>query len=293
MINGAIQPLSPDLEKIITERCSLKEKELKKKCPVNLNRLRCITISYFDFSKTEKQGQLIVLDAVADKVRAIFTELHEYKFPIESIRPIQTYAIEADSITNNNTSAFNFRNSSGKTTLSTDSYGTAININPQQNPHLAIKEDGICFVKPKKGAEYLNRTHIRQGMAESIPNPQTDMSVINIFAKYGFNIWGGFWDNPIDWSHFQPPRGVAEWLVFMEPEDANYFFDLYIQSTTCPLRRYDPLVNIFFESFYKKDKKKFMEVVKDSVFWEQTSPSESLNSFLANGFELPNQQKNT
>jgi hypothetical protein len=84
------------------------------------------------------------------------------------------------------------------------SYGLAIDINPVQNPYLSIGENGIVKVHPSAGVEFLNRSNIRPGMLEP---------VIHIFEKYGFTVWGGKWNNPIDYHHFEVPRSQVVNLV--------------------------------------------------------------------------------
>ena len=64
-------------------------------------------------------------------------------------------------------------------------------------------------IAPACGAIYLDRKQDFPGKAEDI---------IDIFAANGFTIWGGNWQNPIDYHHFQLPRDMAQQLVKLSYE---------------------------------------------------------------------------
>ncbi len=190
----------------------------KEACPVSLNRLRLLTISYSDFDGiTHTDGQMVVLDAVAEAVLAIFRELYVMQFPIAKIRGIEAYGgNDILSMEDNNSSCFNFRPIQGSNLLSIHSYGLAIDINPLQNPFaLPTGTPGLIQVQPVAGWTYLNRRNQKPGMVEPI---------VDIFANHGFTVWGGTWTDPLDWHHFQPPRDVATQLAAMSPADAAAFF---------------------------------------------------------------------
>jgi hypothetical protein len=181
-------------------------------CPVSLDRLNLLTLSYIDFDGNEHhEGQLIVHDVIADHALTIFKKLYENKFPISSIKLINDYNGDDDkSMEDNNSSAFNCRTIANSDRPSLHSYGMAIDINPLQNPYLATEyEEGKINipVQPSLGMEYINRTNIRPGMVET--TLKNNSSVIDIFKDNGFSIWGGNWNYPIDWHHFQVTREQA------------------------------------------------------------------------------------
>lgn len=186
-------------------------------CPVPLERLRKVQVSYLGFEGVPyHDGEIVVLDAVAEHVGRIFAALYEQDFPIASIRPIEMFDGDDEaSMAANNSSAFNCRAVAGTTMLSMHSYGLAIDVNPAQNPYLVRQEGALLRVFPPQGLEYLNRINQRHGMVEP---------VVEIFRQYGFTVWGGQWNDPLDWHHFQPPRSVAELLAVMTPEHATAFF---------------------------------------------------------------------
>jgi hypothetical protein len=67
--------------------------------------------------------------------------------------------------------------------------------------------------------------------------------VIDIFADNGFSIWGGDWQNPIDYQHFQVSRPLAEQLASLSAADAEIMFaqtiDRYRQCRRAGKRRLD------------------------------------------------------
>jgi hypothetical protein len=121
----------------------------------------------------------------------------------------------------NNTSAFNDRPITGGGTPSLHAYGLAIDVNPIQNPYVTRSGVTLTF-EPAAGADYANRLENRpwkrprQGMAET---------VIEAFAENGFLIWGGYWDSPIDYQHFQVGRPFAERLAQLNAPEAEKLFD--------------------------------------------------------------------
>ncbi|WP_319929494.1 M15 family metallopeptidase [Xenorhabdus santafensis] len=170
--------------------------------PVPCNRLNIVNFNYIDFSGNESTGEVIVLDVFALQVENIFHELLLAGFPIHKALAIEHYnGDDKDSMRDNNTSAFNGRKITGAASWSKHAYGAAIDINPLQNPFLGFNPDGVPYVLPENSAEqYLNRIakrpgkKAREGMSEK---------VVDIFLSNGFMRWGGYWDTPIDYQHFE------------------------------------------------------------------------------------------
>ena len=50
-------------------------------------------------------------------------------------------------------------------------------------------------------------------------------AVIDIFADNGFLIWGGYWDDPVDYQHFQTGRRTAERLASASAAEAEAIFN--------------------------------------------------------------------
>ena len=196
--------------------------------PVQCDRLKNVNFAYFNFSgKEKKKGRVVVLDAVAPHVVNIFTSLHALKFPLDQAVPMEFYkGDDLISMEKNNTSAFNYRVIAGQKSVSLHGYGAAIDINPVQNPFLEILPSNMVSVKPSKGVNYINRMQYRigkeaqKGLAEQ---------VIDVFAKNGFQYWGGYWNMPIDYQHFQLSRDMAKTMTKMKTEDATLFFNRYTE----------------------------------------------------------------
>ena len=194
--------------------------------PVLVDRLKLLKVRHYGFDNREYEGELMVLDACSEQVLSIFQKLYARQFPIAKINLITAYAgSDSLSMADNNTSAHNLRPVAGGERLSLHAYGTAIDLNPVQNPFVAITCDdsiGIARFQPAAGIHYANRREDRpgkqnrSGMAEE---------VIDIFARRGFYVWGGYWNCPIDYQHFQVSRSVTELLVHMKNEEAYAFFN--------------------------------------------------------------------
>lgn len=179
---------------------------------VPCGRLALVRFSYVDFGGREHaDGQVVVLDAVADEVLAIFGELHVRRFPLASARLMDVFDGDDDaSMAANNTSAYNDRAVAGTSSVSVHAYGCAIDLNPVKNPYVTKRE-----IAPPAGAAFVKRSPAQPGMAEA---------VIGIFARHGFSTWGGRWRNETDYQHFQVDRTLAARLVAASPAEAKRIF---------------------------------------------------------------------
>jgi len=222
----------------------------KENCPIPLNRLRLLKISYYDFQGgSQPDGEMVVLDAVVERVLLIFKKLYALKFPIAKIHPMEHYqGDDKSSMADNNSTCFCYREITGGGAISIHAYGLAIDINPHQNPYI----NSAAEVLPTEGIAYLNRTNLRPGMAESI---------VKIFQENGFSIWGGNWNTPIDWQHFQTSRAMAQLLAVMSAQDAHTFFEMYVQ--------YPRLLNVIdpkdqrLSTLYQKNPYEFIKVLQE------------------------------
>lgn len=159
-------------------------------CPVALTDLRYLSLTYRGFDGADHQGELVVADSVATDVVDIFRSLYSDGYPIASLRLVDDFGgSDDDSMSANNSSAFNCRPVTGGGGFSEHSYGTAIDLNPVQNPYLSGST-----VLPTEGQEYADR-HSAPGVIE--PGD----AVVVAFANHGWQ-WGGDWTGPIDYQHF-------------------------------------------------------------------------------------------
>lgn len=196
---------------------------LNANAPVGCDRLEVVTFAYVDFDGREHDdGMVMVMDAVAARVLQIFEVLHAQHFPIAKAQPVNAYEGDDEaSMADNNTSAFNDRLVPGTARISLHAYGVAIDLNPVQNPFIVRSGAGFS-VHPATAADYLNRNLHRPGKPE---RPGMAEEVVEIFARNGFTVWGGNWDDPIDYQHFDIGRPLAEELVKLTPSEARLHFE--------------------------------------------------------------------
>ena len=194
--------------------------------PVPCDRLSEVSFRFVDFGGVTRKGSVVVLDAVARHVQAIFDELYSRRFPLSKAEPMQDYLSDDDaSMEDDNTSGFNARLVAGGSDWSLHAFGAAIDLNPVQNPFVEFTNDARTLrVSPASSAKtYVNRLNrrpgkeTRRGMAEE---------VVDVFADNGFLIWGGYWNFPIDYQHFEVgDRRFVERLVQVAPADAQALFE--------------------------------------------------------------------
>jgi hypothetical protein len=215
--------------------------------PVPISRLSLITVPYVDFeSNIHDDGQLVTLDVVAEHAASAFNDLFKLGFPIDKIRPIHHYGGDDDlSMADNNSSCYCCRPILGSSVLSVHAYGAAIDVNPLQNPYIVFDEEtGQASFHPKASWRFANRYNPQKGMVESI---------VDVFAVHGFYVWGGRWTSPIDYHHFQIPRGLAELLVAIAPDHGKQIFDSLVSKqqrfSTVPMgEKLKPLLELYREN---------------------------------------------
>jgi hypothetical protein len=159
-------------------------------CPVPLTDLRYLTVTYRGFDGVDHSGELVVAASVAPDVVQVFHRLYDNGFPLASLRLVDDFGGSDDqSMDADNSSAFNCRAVTGGGGFSEHSYGTAIDLNPVENPYLSGDT-----VLPAQGRQFLDRA----------PAPgviTAGNEVVAAFASIGWT-WGGTWNGPIDYQHF-------------------------------------------------------------------------------------------
>ena len=135
----------------------------------------------------------------------IFGRLYQARYPIQSIRPIDEFgpaptalglddrprgADDEASMAANNTSAFNCRVITGGSGLSRHAFGTAVDVNPLQNPWVADR------VAPTEGETWRDRRIYHPAMI------RPGDVVTRAFADAGWR-WGGDFVGLKDYQHFQ------------------------------------------------------------------------------------------
>jgi len=199
--------------------------------PIPCNRLVRVAFSYVNAKGVIKNdGELIVLDIISPHVKELTNQLLERSFMIAKARNISHYlGNDSASMDDNNSSAFNGRAIINKKTWSMHAYGAAIDVNPLQNPFIEISQDGNANISPTLSAHYaVNRLNARPGKKQRHGMAE---EVVDLFARHGFFIWGGDWNNPIDYQHFQiGPRRFVKALVSLTPEKASKLLNQHIDT---------------------------------------------------------------
>ncbi|WP_082961838.1 M15 family metallopeptidase [Mycobacterium sp. 852002-51152_SCH6134967] len=166
-------------------------------CPLGPERLRRIEIDHLGMDLQTHRGELVVHEDLVPEVIEIFEELREARYPIGKMRTPDDYPGAEDelSMRDNNTSAFNCRDIPGSGNWSHHAYGRAIDINPLINPYI----DNAGDLQPANAAPYLDRTRIDPGLLHA-GDP-----AVRVFTDRGWT-WGGDWQNPKDYQHFEKPE---------------------------------------------------------------------------------------
>jgi D-alanyl-D-alanine carboxypeptidase len=187
---GGVYRLGPFLRERVRER------NWHPGCPVAVDDLRHVRVSYRDFRGHVRSGPLIVHERFATDVLWVFRRLFRADFRIHRIKLPPSYRAPRPEdywqSTRNRTAAFNCRPATGNPgSLSHHSYGWAIDINPLQNPYVA--SDGS--VLRRAALPYVDRSRRAPGMVHA-----GDV-VVRSFAAIGWE-WGGEWTTIEDYMHF-------------------------------------------------------------------------------------------
>jgi len=161
-------------------------------CPVTLDELRYLTVTFIGFDGLAHTGELLVHADVAGAIAGVFGALHAARFPLEEVRVIAAHELDLHPTGDGNvTSAFVCRPTVSGTRWSEHAYGRAIDVNPFHNPY--VRGD---LVLPELAGAYRDRGDVRPGMVLA------DDPVTAAFAAIGWG-WGGDWaGSAIDPMHF-------------------------------------------------------------------------------------------
>lgn len=171
-------------------------KSYKADCTVPREDLRYVHVLHMGFDGVTKEGELVVNKAIADDVCEIFEKLYEADYPIEKIRLIDEYdADDEASMSDNNSSAFNFRFISHTTKISKHGLGMAVDINTLYNPYVKTV-DGKRSIEPANASDYVDRS------ADFPYKIDHDDLCYQLFKEHGFS-WGGDWQHSKDYQHFE------------------------------------------------------------------------------------------
>lgn len=156
-----------------------------------IRELCLVDVRYYSFDGKLHRGQLVVHRSVRQEVEEIFALILRERFPVAKAVPIVRYGWSDDaSMSDNNTSAFNYRLIAGTQRLSRHATGHAVDINPLQNP--VIYRDGR--ISPEDAV-------YRPGTEGTLSE---DGPVVLAFIERGWR-WGGHFETLTDLHHFQKP----------------------------------------------------------------------------------------
>jgi hypothetical protein len=184
--HARVQPIPPPM------RAQMTGVSWHRDCPVTLDDLRLITLTYRGFDGRAHTGRLVANRSAAPVLVAVFRRLYAAGFPIRRMVPVDRYggddfrSIEAD-----NTSAFNCRAATGSSNWSNHAYGLAIDVNPIENPYVSGGRSSHAASGP-----YLDRSRRRAGTAYE------GGVLVEAFRSAGWG-WGGSWSGSVrDYQHF-------------------------------------------------------------------------------------------
>ncbi|HKA83209.1 MAG TPA: M15 family metallopeptidase, partial [Acidimicrobiales bacterium] len=162
-------------------------------CPVTLEQLSYVTVSFWGFDGRAHTGELMVDATQAERFVGAFQTLFDARYPIEEMRITTRADLDAPLTGDgNNTSAFACRPIAGRgrSSWSSHAYGRAVDVNPFMNPYVSGD-----LVLPELATSYLDRANVRPGMLAD------GDGVVTAFGNIGW-AWGGLWTRPTDYMHF-------------------------------------------------------------------------------------------
>lgn len=172
-------------------------KSYKQGCIIARSDLRYVRVLHRTLDDRILLGEIVCHRTIAGDLVSIFRTLYDAHYPIERMQLIDEYdADDEHSMTDNNTTCFNYRPIHGGKKLSYHSQGKAIDINPLYNPYVRQMSDGTTNVAPKAGQPYVDRS---RSFAYKID--KTDLCYRE-FLRHGFE-WGGNWHSLKDYQHFE------------------------------------------------------------------------------------------
>lgn len=170
---------------------------------IGLNELSYLKMLHVNFDGCYQVGEMIVNASVAQQVLEIFEQLCEARYEIYSMYLIDDFWVgngtdsDTESIDHNNTSCFCYRPASGSSHLSLHALGLAIDLNPQQNPYVRVNSDGSLSCSHENAEQYVTNR------SSDVPHVITESDyAYQLFTSAGWT-WGGSWNNPRDYQHFQ------------------------------------------------------------------------------------------
>ncbi len=158
--------------------------DARRGCPTPPTNLRKVWVSYLDLQGNYHDGSIIVRRDLAAATQRVFFTLFRWRYRIMAMAPM---SVNMPGVTDMSivTAGYNCRLVDGTHSWSEHAYGTAIDINPLQNPMLRGS---------RSGGRYGNRSRYLLGMVHAD-------GAVRAFTANGFH-WGGRWSSLKDYMHF-------------------------------------------------------------------------------------------
>ena len=173
-------------------------KSFPAECTTSRDDLRYLHLLYKDLDGKTHEGEMVCNVEIASKLIYIFKQLYEADYPIERMVLVDEYdADDMASMSDNNTSCFNYRVVPGTTKISKHALGMAVDLNPRYNPYIYTR-GGREHIEPDNGEAYVDRS------ADFDYKIDKDDLAYKLFTGAGFS-WGGSWNSSKDYQHFQMP----------------------------------------------------------------------------------------
>ncbi len=177
-------------------------KSYRKETSIALSNLRYVKLIHRNYEGKPQVGEIIINKSIASDFVEIFEELYRQNYEIYSMYLVDDFWTgnpndsDAASMNANNTSSFNDRTVDYSGGTSRHSYGTAIDINPRENPYVLYDQNGNPYTTQEDaGADYIDRSVRRPHMMYD------DDLCVRLFKERGFR-WGGDWSSLKDYQHF-------------------------------------------------------------------------------------------
>ena len=155
-------------------------KSFSRKCTVPRSELRYLRLLHNDANGQTRTGEMIVNQAIADKVLRVMRRLYEAGYRIERIELIDNYG------------------ASDTNRLSRHARGLAIDLTPLYNPYIVYKRVKGRIVPSTHRRKWAFDRDTRNDIPYKIDSE--DLAV-KLFLQEGFN-WGGDWTSEKDYQHF-------------------------------------------------------------------------------------------
>jgi len=176
---------------VIDSSITLKEalEDLNPSCPKAIkNNQTLLDVVYYSTDGLIHKGQIVIDRRLVDDIVEVFKIAFDKKFPFARVIPISQFNWDdADSMSQNNTSSFNYRAVTNGKKLSNHAHGFAIDVNPLLNPYKKgeiILPAGAVYDPGSPGT--LTGEHI----------------IVKTFIDLGWD-WGGNWKDLKDYQHFE------------------------------------------------------------------------------------------